>query len=403
MEVQDALRKFPLFAELSDEHLARLVEIGQLRNCTANDVVFNQGDDPDGLYVLLEGNVSVFLTNEDGNDVELAKLAAGDFFGEMALLDGQPRSASIGCVSDCRMMLLGRKDFLQLLATSQLMLESLLGDLSRRVRGTQEKFYFEMLERQRAKNEMELERHRSLSQMVAGMAHEINTPLGIVNSSVSLITELLNDPALQEEVQSEDGKLLIEDIQEAARLMEGNIDRASRLIQQFKKLSFHQAAENRETIILTEFIEEIVSLFQMQLKASPLEATFAPNLNGIGEWTGYPGYLSQILLNLLTNAKRYAYPKGEAGKIEVTLCEHTSDSTDGYRLSVRDYGLGIPEENLAQVFTPFFTTGRSIGGTGLGLAIVYNLATDSLKGHISVDSSSEGTEFIVWIPLEVAE
>ena len=401
MDVKDAFRKFPLFADLSEEHLSRLESIGQLKSYTDQQVVFNQGDDPDGLYILIDGSVSVFLTNEEGDPVELAKLTSGDFFGEMALLDGQPRSASIQCLAPSEMMMLGRQDFLQLLTSSPRMLESLLADLSRRVRGTQEKFYFELLERQRTKNAMEIERARSLSQMVAGMAHEINTPLGIVNSSVSLITELINDPALQEDVKSDDAKMTMEDIVEAARLMEGNIDRVSKLIQRFKRLSFHQAAETQEVIDIQEFVDEIVSLFQIQIKASPLEAEFSPDLAGSTEWNGFPGYLSQILLNLLTNAQRYAYPEGQAGKIEVLLSAHAHDQTNGYRIEVRDFGQGIPEDNLAQIFTPFFTTGRGIGATGLGLAIVYNLATESLKGRIHVESSSKGTEFQVWVPKEV--
>jgi len=401
MDIKDAFRKFPLFAGLSEEHLSRLESIGQFKSFDNEQIIFNQGDDPDGLYILIDGTVSVYLTNEDGDPVELAKLSSGDFFGEMALLDGQPRSASIGCLSACQLLLLGRQHFLQLLTSAPVMLECLLTDLSRRVRGTQEKFYFELLERQRTKNEMEIERARSLSQMVAGMAHEINTPLGIVNSSVSLISELINDPALQEDVKSDDAKMALEDIFEAARLMEGNIERASKLIQRFKKLSYHQAAETQEVIDIKEFVDEIVSLFQIQIKASPLEAEFMPAVEGSTEWNGFPGYLSQILLNLLTNAQRYAYPEGEAGKIEVTLSTHAYDNTDGYRIEVRDQGKGIPEDNLAQIFTPFFTTGREIGATGLGLAIVYNLATESLKGRISVESSSEGTEFQVWVPREV--
>src|SRR5262249_46324640 len=105
--------------------------------------------------------------------------------------------------------------------------------------------------------------------------------------------------------------------------------------------------------------------------------------DGAGAWVGYRGYLSQILLNLLTNVERYAYPAGQGGKVAVAL---GLEGAEHFALEVRDFGRGIPAANQERVFEPFFTTGRGAGGTGLGLTIVYNLVTTALKGRITLNS-----------------
>ena len=114
-------------------------------------------------------------------------------------------------------------------------------------------------------------------------------------------------------------------------------------------------------------------------------------------WTGYPGYLSQVLLNLLTNVERYAYAEGVEGRVEVDLADDRGG--DGYVLTVRDFGQGIASDVLGQVFEPFFTTGRSRGGTGLGLTIVHNLVTTALQGTIEIESDvGRGTTVTIRLP-----
>jgi signal transduction histidine kinase len=116
---------------------------------------------------------------------------------------------------------------------------------------------------------------------------------------------------------------------------------------------------------------------------------------------GFRGFLSQVLINLLMNVERYAYPKGMGGIVDVTIA---LEDEKHYRLTVKDKGVGISEENQAHIFDPFFTTGRSIGGTGLGLAIVHNLVTNDLDGEIKLKSEEgKGTEFVVIFPRIISE
>ena len=398
MDVIPLLKQLPFFADLSDDLLGQVVATGRTRMLAAGEFVFHKGDPPDGLYVLLDGRVRVFLADEQGqHDVELAVLSTGSLFGEMALLDGEPRSANVSCVEPSRCLWLSRDEFLELLRSSSELLESLLADLSRRVRGTQEKFYWEMLRRQRLQSDMELERHRALSVLVAGVAHEINTPLGIVNSTADLMSELVQQIIASSSVVSE-LRLVCEDLRDSAALVQGNIARACVLIQRFKTLSSQQVSEARQKINLPDSVRDTLSLYSIQGRRAGIEVVFQSRLSGPPEWDGYPGYLSQVLLNLLTNAERYAYPTGTGGRVEVDLSDRVVDDKQRFDLVVRDFGRGIPEESQSRVFEPFFTTGRDLGGTGLGLAIVYNLVHDSMHGQIELKSHPGHTEFHVELP-----
>ena len=121
-------------------------------------------------------------------------------------------------------------------------------------------------------------------------------------------------------------------------------------------------------------------------------------------WDGFPGNLTQIILNLVTNADRYAYPADRGGTIEVFVTAVELRGEAAFEIMVRDRGKGIPEATLPQIWTPFFTTGRATGGTGLGLAIVHNIVTASLRGTIRVESTEgKGTSFFLRMPRTIPE
>jgi signal transduction histidine kinase len=230
---------------------------------------------------------------------------------------------------------------------------------------------------------MELARHRALTEMVAGVAHEINTPLGIVRTAASL---------LRNRVAS--GNL--DDVAEASALIERNIERAHRLVEDFKKLSVSQISDTLESLDLVAVVEEVVELFSISARQAGLKVVVRNQLAGPEEhiWIGYRGRLSQVLLNLLTNVQRYAYPEGTGGEVEIVIA---ADS--GFVLTVRDFGGGIAPDDVPRVFDPFFTTGRTRGGTGLGLAIVRGLVVDGMSGTIQLSSEvGTGTTIVIRLP-----
>jgi signal transduction histidine kinase len=255
------------------------------------------------------------------------------------------------------------------------------------------------------REESELARHRSVAQMVAGVAHEINTPLGIINTAASMITQRLSSPAMTALSATSDGQSIMEDLTDASNLIARNVTRAHKLVQDFKKVSVNQISDVRETVSLAEVVAETAHLFRVSARETRMEVAISNTLRDpSGEWTGYAGSLSQVLLNLLSNAQRYAYPDGAGGKVEIALEPHNDDASGMYRIVVRDFGRGIPPENLPRIFDPFFTTGRGNGGSGLGMSIVYNIVTVQLKGTIVVDSTvGEGTTVTLGLPRVVPE
>lgn len=263
----------------------------------------------------------------------------------------------------------------------------------------------ELIEQERIRSEMELEKHRSLSRMVAGVAHEINTPLGIVNQAASVIQEMLStvDPT-RLGGGPEVGEAL-SDVADAARLIQGNIAKANHLIQSFKNLSVRQVTDQRETVVIGELVAEVVDLFRIQAREAHLQITVADSLPPESRsWNGFPGFFSQILMNLLTNVARYAYPEGQGGPVTLELAEVPGREPAAFRMTVRDQGRGIPTADQSKVFEVFFTTGRERGGSGLGLSIVHTLVTSALHGTIELESEpGKGAAFHVVLPLHVPE
>jgi len=257
---------------------------------------------------------------------------------------------------------------------------------------------------QLVRDEAEVARHRSVAQMVAGVAHEINTPLGIIATAADLIARRLDQPALAPLAADPDAQAVVEDLRDASALIARNAARAHKLVQDFKKVSVNQITDVREPTLLAEVVAETVHLFELSARQSRLQVTVVNRLpDGLGPWLGYAGSLSQVLLNLLSNAQRYAYPANVGGAVEITLEADASVDPAGYRIVVRDFGQGITPENLPRIFEPFFTTGRGQGGSGLGMAIVYNLMTVHLQGGIALQSRpGEGTEVTLTLPREVA-
>ncbi|MEZ0372069.1 MAG: cyclic nucleotide-binding domain-containing protein, partial [Candidatus Sericytochromatia bacterium] len=286
-ELNEFLKTIPFFQHVTDAQLEELIALGQFIDFDAGTTLFKQGDAADCLYVILSGKVRVFGQDPSGQEVELSVLETGDFFGELALVDGGRRSATIRTLVTSEFFLLNRQGFIQLLIHSPELLSEVMADISDKVRSSNEKIYKEMLERQKVQSEMEIERHRSLAQMVAGVAHEINTPLGIVNVSASMISENLT-PELVASIPDEDTRLILEDIVEAAGLMQNNIARANKLIQTFKSISVNQITDTLEKVNLPVLVEEITDLFKIKARQAGIVLNFSidPDLHHV-QWLGY--------------------------------------------------------------------------------------------------------------------
>jgi len=399
----DGLRASDLFGKLSDADLERVGGCGRVESIDVGQAVVDQGAEPDGLRVVLEGRVRVSRRQPGAEAIDLAVLGPGESFGEPALFDPAPRTATVTTIEASRFFVLERDTFLALACESPRLLSALLEGIGGRLRAQYDERFAEAVRSESTRAEMEAERHRSLAQLVAGVAHEIGTPLGVIMTAASVLSEDL------------DG-----DARVAADLIQANVARADKLVQSFKGIAVSQAIERIETVDLGVLIDETLTLYGPQARTAGLRIEVRDDrAEPKRAWTGNAAHLTQILLNLVANAARYAYPDGDSaypdgdsaypdgdsaypdgdsaypdgdsGRVEIVLGDAPGPDRP-FVLTVRDFGRGIPAEDRNRVFDPFFTTGRARGGTGLGLAIVHNLVTEGLGGTVEIGPSAPGTE-----------
>lgn len=244
------------------------------------------------------------------------------------------------------------------------------------------------------------EKLASLGELVAGVAHEINTPLGVGVTLNTYIEQQLHDA----KNRFETGTLTREDLEEtlvssleSAAVAVRNLNRAADIVTNFKQVAVDQSALDLRKINLHEYINMIVMSLAPKLKDTlhQIHVDCDESL----ELVLYPGVLAQILTNLITNSLIHGFKDTDAGTIHIRAA-YRKPFID---LVYSDNGVGIPPECLDKVFNPFFTTKRHTGCSGLGLHIVHNLVTQNLKGTLRLRSApGEGVEFRISFP-ETAE
>ncbi len=242
----------------------------------------------------------------------------------------------------------------------------------------------------------EADKMAALGGLVAGVAHEINTPLGISITAVSH----LNDSTHQFKSKFESGQLtkpdflkFIETSDESIRILLNNTGKAAELIKSFKQVAVDQSSEGKRSFNLKTYIDEILLSLKPKLKHSA--CTISVNCNEHIEINSYPGALSQIITNLITNSLMHAFEETEKGQISIDA----STEGDNVIIIYKDNGKGMSSEVLEHLFEPFFTTRRGSGGSGLGAHIMYNIVVQKLQGTIQCNSSpNEGVEYTVRFP-----
>ncbi|MDZ7937905.1 MAG: ATP-binding protein [Rhodoferax sp.] len=242
----------------------------------------------------------------------------------------------------------------------------------------------------------------ALGSMVAGVAHELNTPMG--NARLTATTLLSRAQQLRQVVQGgqvsrSDLNLRAMAFEEGAELIDRSLDRASEIVQAFKQVAVDQASNRRRSFLLQDLLHENQLLLSPRLNKANITVTTTPTDKL--EMNSYPGDLGQVITNLMENAMVHGYAGLSSGVIDVGIA---TPRADWVSVTVRDYGRGIPKASLGKVFDPFFTTRLGQGGSGLGLSIVYGMVTRTLGGRISVQSEfGQGSCFTVDLPLHAPE
>lgn len=241
-----------------------------------------------------------------------------------------------------------------------------------------------------------------LGGLVAGVAHEINTPVGVgvtaashLESKVKEIASLYRNGELTEEKYEE----FLDSAIEGSQIILRNLRAAAGLVSSFKLVAVDQSSEAMRDFNLNDYLHTIVQSLQPELKQTQI----AIEIDCPGDllMKSYPGDFSQIFTNLIMNSVAHGFNQGvDAGSIRIEVNKEGRTATIRYS----DTGKGIPTEIIRKVFDPFFTTNRQGGRSGLGMHIVYNIVMQKLKGTISCeDTAGRGALFIIRTPITLNE
>jgi signal transduction histidine kinase/ligand-binding sensor domain-containing protein len=244
---------------------------------------------------------------------------------------------------------------------------------------------------------VEQEKMAALGGLVAGVAHEINTPVGVGVTAASHLETFTSDFSARAgtgRLTRGDLNEFIEVARESADLILRNLLRADKLIRSFKQVAVDQSNEDRRELDLAEYIDEVLTAWQPQLRrtAHRVECEIPAQLR----IETFPGAVYQVISNLIQNALTHAFGDGQRAGL-IRICARPE--AERLYLEVSDDGVGMEESVRQRVFEPFFTTRRGSGGSGLGLHIVYNLVTQVLGGSIECQASpGAGVRFVIRLP-----
>jgi PAS domain S-box-containing protein len=245
---------------------------------------------------------------------------------------------------------------------------------------------------------IEAEKLAALGRLVAGVAHEVNNPVGIsltVASSLERKIALFAEEVARGELRRSSLNDFVESNRDAAAQLVANLNRAAELIQSFKQVAADRNYSDQRTFDLADLTEQVVMSLKPALRKQNLSLTVdcEPNLT----MNSFPGPYGQVLTNLFFNAVAHAFPGGGGGGAVKIVAR--ADGDDHVEIQFSDNGCGMSPDVRRRAFDPFFTTRRDQGGTGLGLHIVYSIVTNRLGGRISLNSESgEGTRIQIVLP-----
>lgn len=246
---------------------------------------------------------------------------------------------------------------------------------------------------------IESEKMTAIGGLVAGIAHEINTPIGIGIAAASLLSEKVTkfcEIYSNGQIKRSELDNFLDITLQSSNMILANLMRAADLIHSFKEVAVDQSSELKRTFHLKNYVEEILTSLTAKLRTT--KQTVKVNCDENIILDTYPGVFSQIVTNLVMNSLIHAYEPNDEGVL--TFDFQLDDEMLVFEYA--DNGKGITPENLSKIFEPFFTTKRGQGGTGLGLHIIYNLVSQKLQGTIKCQSQlGNGTNFLIKFPAKI--
>lgn len=242
---------------------------------------------------------------------------------------------------------------------------------------------------------IESEKIAALGSLVAGVSHEINTPVGVSLTAASYldsvnknIIELIYNSKLTKRELID----YVDSVKETTEILNINLERAVKLIQSFKDIAVDRSTDKLKEIYLKDYINTIILSLKHEYKSKDI--VFKVDCDDTLKISTYPGEFSQVITNLIMNSLIHGFKNKTRGSIIITVY----NELDFIKIEFEDDGIGIQSDLLQKIFNPFFTTNRSGGSTGLGLSVVYNILKSKLEGDIDcISSLDKGTKFIIRI------
>ncbi|TFH91139.1 sensor histidine kinase [Vibrio ouci] len=246
---------------------------------------------------------------------------------------------------------------------------------------------------------IESEKLAALGGLVAGVAHEVNTPLGIAVTATSVIQDIVseaNQAFTDQTLTTDQFRSLLECLTESSTMLEQNLNRAAKLIKDFKQTAVDQVSESRSQFNVQQVLEALVASLHPETRKVPV----TPILEGDASlvMNSLPGVLTQVISNLIMNSINHAFDDVAEAKISI----HFKQDQNNIILEYRDNGAGIDMPFHQKIFEPFYTTKRGKGGSGLGLNLVFNLVKQKLKGDLAFESElGSGVLFQLILPKDL--
>src|SRR5215204_4823786 len=459
----DELRRVPLFAGLSEEDLERLYQMAETVSIPAGQLVLQEGEPGDALYVVLDGELEI-TKRQGGQDILLAVSRAGEFLGEMSLLEQTPRSASVRTLRESRLLVISQAAFQTLLSCSPSAPLTILHTLTSRLRNNESVL-------------MQNEKMAALGTLAAGLAHELNNPAAAIRRSAAQLRAAL---AERERLSAQLASLAIDPSQrESLGALQENVrdrklkapphdplalsDQEDELQEWLENHGVEEAWELAPVLVSSQWERD-----ELERLAERFSPTQLPVVVGwLGATSSVYGLLEEVgqsaeaMSEIVKAVKTYSYlgqapiqsvdvieslentlvllrPKIDSGisierdyahdvppieaygselnQVWTNIIDNAIDAVEGQgELALRahtvvgvvtvfiiDNGAGIPPQLQSRIFEPFFTTKAPGAGTGLGLHIAYNIIVHKHRGQIEVASKPGETRLRVVLPIHLA-
>ena len=454
-QLEEIIRQIPLFAGLAPAQIAKLCGASQRIVINAGDTLIEEGAPGEALFIILSGELEI-TKRADGHDIVLATRKAGEFLGEMSLLERSPRTASARAIRQTELLEIDAAAFQHLIETNPAIATTILRTIAGRLRSTESSL-------------MQREKLASLGTLAAGLAHELNNPAAAIQRSSSYLEEMLDAGsrhavALRGLVLSPEETAHLGGLE--AKLIASPKSAAGPSGAAESQLMAHLEALGIETPwdIAPALAASGWTIDRLDAELSPFEP---PHRNAVLSWLGAQLSARQLvgeiqrsgraISDIVQAVKSYAYldqaavqhvevvqsledtlmilkhklragirvgrdyepdlPRVEAyagalNQVWTNLIDNAIDAMagegdlnlrasrkhDGVEVRITDSGPGVPSEIAARIFDPFFTTKPQGVGTGLGLHIAHNIVVTQHHGHIALDSRPGRTEFTVFLP-----